>query len=69
MEIITKITEWYANNETIVSIITAGVTFATVITASTKTKWDNKALNAISYVLNLIAGNVAKNKNKDDQAN
>ena len=39
---------------------------ATTITALTPTKKDNVILDAILKVLNLVAGNVLLNKNKDD---
>lgn len=42
------------------------VTAATAITALTPTKTDNKIANVILKVLNILAGNVAKNKNADD---
>ncbi len=50
-----------------VSAITALVTAATAITALTPTKTDDKALAFILHILNLVAGNIGKNKNKDDK--
>jgi len=47
--------------------VTGVVTAATAITALTPTKVDNKILGGILKVLNLVAGNVLKNKNKDDK--
>lgn len=47
--------------------ITGIVTAATAVTALTPTKTDNKIVDAILRVLNLIAGNVLKNKNADDK--
>jgi hypothetical protein len=41
------------------------VTACTAITAITPTETDNKILNAILSVLNLLAGNIGKNENKD----
>ena len=45
--------------------ITGTVTAATAITALTPTKKDNKALDIILKVLNVLAGNILKNKNED----
>ena len=42
------------------------VTAATAITALTPTTADDKAVAMILRVLNLLAGNVGKNKNADD---
>jgi len=42
------------------------VTAATAVTALTPTKSDDKIVNAILKVLNVLAGNVMKNKNVDD---
>jgi len=39
---------------------------ATALTALTPTKVDNKVLGGTLKVLNLVAGNVLKNRNKDD---
>ena len=50
-----------------VSAITALVTAATAITALTPTKTDDKAISFILRILNLVAGNIGKNKNKDDE--
>jgi hypothetical protein len=45
--------------------ITAICTAATAITALTPTKTDDKWLNIVLDVLNMLAGNVGKNKNAD----
>jgi len=45
--------------------LTAVVTAATAITAITPTKSDDKVVRTILNVLNMLAGNVGKNKNKD----
>lgn len=45
--------------------ITGVVTAATAITALTPTKADDKIIAGILVVLNFLAGNVLKNKNKD----
>lgn len=47
--------------------ITTVVTACTAITSLTKTKSDDKVVNAVLRVLNVLAGNVFKNKNSDDK--
>ena len=46
--------------------VTALITAATGITALTPTQADDKVLNTILKVLNMVAGNVGKNKNADE---
>jgi len=45
--------------------ITGVVTAATAITALTPTKSDNKVVDLLLKALNLVAGNILKNKNAD----
>lgn len=45
--------------------ITGLVTAATAITALTPTKSDDAVLSKVLWVLNLLAGNVGKNRNAD----
>lgn len=58
---------FFAKYETWVVAITGVVTAATAITALTPTQVDNKIINIVLKVLNLLAGNVLKNKNADDR--
>ena len=51
--------------EIIIKIATGVLSVATVITAITPSKWDNKIVNIISKLLNVLAGNIGKNKNAD----
>tara|TARA_Y100000310_G_C20640164_1_gene793446 strand:- start:281 stop:472 length:192 start_codon:yes stop_codon:yes gene_type:complete len=46
--------------------ITTVVTAATAVTALTPTQADDKVMATILRVLNVLAGNFGKNKNKDD---
>jgi hypothetical protein len=45
--------------------ITALVTAATAVTALTPSKADDKVVNMLLKVLNILAGNFGKNKNAD----
>lgn len=47
--------------------ITTVVTAATAITALTPTRTDDKVINIVLKFLNILAGNVLYNKNKDDK--
>lgn len=49
-----------------VAPVTAVVTAATAVTALTPTKVDNKIIDIILRILNILAGNFLMNKNKDD---
>lgn len=46
--------------------ITSVVAASTAVTALTPTKSDDKVVNAVLRVLNVLSGNVGKNKNADD---
>ena len=59
LEIIDAIPAW-------INALTALVTGATALTLLTPTKTDDKILNSVLRVLNIIAGNFGKNKNADD---
>jgi len=60
-------TEFMNNAGDWILALTAVVTAATAITALTPTKTDDKIINKILRVLNILAGNVGKNKNADDK--
>jgi|TARA_R100000458_G_scaffold3962_1_gene3207 hypothetical protein len=50
-----------------VAAVTGVVTACTAITAITPTKTDDKIISFILRILNLCAGNIGKNVNKDDK--
>jgi len=50
-----------------VAAVTGVVTACTAITAITPTKTDDKIISFILRILNLCAGNIGKNINKDDK--
>ena len=51
--------------EEIVALVTAIISVATVITAVTPSTADDKILAGILKFINLLAGNIGKNKNAD----
>lgn len=52
--------------ENYAEIVTAVITIANIITASTSSKSDNKIWNSILKILNIVSLNIGKNKNADD---
>jgi len=54
-----SLTDWW-------TVATTVVTAATAITAVTPTKVDNQVVGGILRAMNLLAGNVLRNKNADD---
>lgn len=65
MDIINAILNYIDQLPVWVQAVTATVTAATAITILTPTKTDDKIINVVLGVLNLLAGNIGKNKNKD----
>tara|TARA_R110002020_G_scaffold18695_2_gene64963 strand:+ start:9865 stop:10056 length:192 start_codon:yes stop_codon:yes gene_type:complete len=61
MDILGWISNWPAYVHAIFGVVTA----ATALTALTPSKADDKVLNWILTALNILAGNVIKNRNKD----
>lgn len=49
-----------------IAALTAVVTAATAVTALTPTKSDDEIVNVFLRFLNILAGNIGKNKNADD---
>lgn len=46
--------------------LTALMTAATLVTALTPTRHDDAAVDAVLRVLNVLAGNIGRNRNADD---
>ena len=65
MEFITTLYSWAEYLPAWLAAITAVVTAATAITALTPTKVDDKVVNFILKMLNFVAGNFLRNRNKD----
>ena len=49
-----------------IAAVTGIVTACTAITALTPTKSDDKIINFVLKILNVLSGNIGKNKNADD---
>ena len=56
----------FANYPACVNALLSLCVGATAITALTPSNVDNSALNAIIKILNILSGNILKNKNADD---
>lgn len=52
--------------EDYLTIVTAVITIANVITSMTPSKSDNLIMDKILKILNLVSLNIGKNKNADD---
>ena len=53
--------------EDILLAASSTVTLATAITAVTPTKTDDAVLNVVLRFMNVLAGNVGRNRNADDR--
>ena len=56
----------FENYEVWLAAITGVVTAATAITALTPTRSDDVIIGKVLWVLNLLAGNIGRNRNADD---
>ncbi len=65
MEYLTQFLTWADALPAWVAAITAVIVAANGVTILTPTKSDDKILNTILGVLNVLAGNFGKNKNAD----
>lgn len=65
MELINTVLSYFDQLPAWVNAIAGVVTAATAITILTPTKSDDKVINVILAVLNTLAGNIGKNRNKD----
>jgi hypothetical protein len=65
MEFLTMIFAWAEHIPAWLSAITLVIASATSITALTPSKADDKIINAVLKVLNVLAGNFWGNKNAD----
>lgn len=56
----------FENYEVWLAAITGVVTAATAITALTPSRSDDVIIGKVLWVLNLLAGNIGRNRNADD---
>ena len=56
---------WFGDIPAWITAVTTLVTAATAITALTPTRKDDAVIGKVLWVLNIIAGNIGKNKNLD----
>ena len=59
--------EWVTELPSWIHALTGLVTAATAVTAITPTKTDDVIANIVLRILNIFAGNILRNKNKDDR--
>tara|TARA_R100000306_G_C4307244_1_gene108297 strand:+ start:266 stop:451 length:186 start_codon:yes stop_codon:yes gene_type:complete len=59
-----NVLQWFGDLPNWIAAATAVCTSATAITMLTKSTSDDKILNKVLWVLNILAGNIAKNTNK-----
>lgn len=63
---IEQLEQFFADFPVWLTAITGLVTAATAITALTPTRHDDEIVNVVLKFLNVLAGNVGRNKNADD---
>ncbi len=61
----TQMINWFGDIPAWITAVTTVVTAATAITALTPSKIDDRIIGKVIWFLNIIAGNIMKNKNKD----
>ena len=61
----TQMINWFGDIPAWITAVTTVVTSATAITALTPSKIDDRIIGKVIWFLNIIAGNIMKNKNKD----
>lgn len=60
-----QIINWFGDIPAWITAVTTVITAATAITAITPSKVDDRIIGKIIWTLNILAGNIIKNKNKD----
>ena len=61
----TQMINWFGDIPAWITAVTTVFTAATAITALTPRKIDDRIIGKVIWFLNIIAGNIMKNKNKD----
>ena len=61
----TQMINWFGDIPAWITAVTTVVTAATAITALTPSKIDDSIIVKVIWFLNIIDGNIMKNKNKD----
>jgi len=61
----TQMITWFGDIPAWITALTTVVTAATAITAITPSKVDDRIIGKVLWFLNIVAGNIIKNKNKD----
>ena len=63
--IVTHVMTWFGDIPAWLTAVTTLVTAATAITDLTDTRKDDMVIGKVLWVLNIVAGNIGKNKNLD----
>ena len=61
----TQMINWFGDIPAWITAVTTVVTAAPAIPALTPSKIDDRIIGKVIWFLNIIAGNIMKNKNKD----